>query len=126
MAKKNDHLADFATENTGGVLTGFLADEEHLDRRAMLRLGTWGAASVGAIIVALLANQSSLRLRHDELAAETLLPWTLPKTLLYPSFCTRLITTVYEQDCVVLGCELMLDAAFCIVMYNMLCLHEIK
>ena len=72
MAKKNDHLADFATENTGGVLTGFLADEEHLDRRAMLRLGTWGAASVGAIIVALLANQSSMRLRHDELAAADL------------------------------------------------------
>jgi hypothetical protein len=72
MAKKNDHLADFATENTGGVLSGFLADEEHLDRRAMLRLGTWGAASVGAIIVALLANQSSLRLRHDELAAADL------------------------------------------------------
>jgi hypothetical protein len=72
MAKKNDHLADFATENTGGVLTGFLADEEHLDRRAMLRLGTWGAASVGAIIVAVLANQSSLRLRHDEMAAADL------------------------------------------------------
>jgi hypothetical protein len=72
MAKKNDHLADFATDNTGGVFSGFLADEEDLDRRAMLRLGTWGAASVGAIIVALLANQSSLRLRHDELAAADL------------------------------------------------------
>ena len=70
--KKNDHLADFATENTGGLLSGFLADEEHLDRRAMFRLGTWGAASVGAIVVALLANQSSLRLRHDELAAADL------------------------------------------------------
>src|SRR6201994_2671209 len=72
MAKKSDHLADFAAENTGGVFSGFLADEEHLDRRAMFRLGTWGAASVGAIIVALLANQSSLRLRHDELAAADL------------------------------------------------------
>src|SRR6201995_3369046 len=72
MAKKNAHLADFATENTGGVFSGFLADEEHLDRRAMLRLGTWGAASVGAVVVALLANQSSLRLRHDELAAADL------------------------------------------------------
>jgi signal transduction histidine kinase len=72
MAKKNDHLADFETENTGGVLTGFLAEEEHLDRRGMLRLGTWGAASVGAIIVAVLANQSSLRLRRDELAAADL------------------------------------------------------
>src|ERR1700761_8801559 len=72
MAKKNDHLADFATENTGGLFSGFLADEEHLDRRGMLRLGTWGAASVGAIIVAVLANQSSLRLRRDELAAADL------------------------------------------------------
>src|ERR1700744_328081 len=72
MAKKNDHLADFAAENTGGVFSGFLADEEHLDRRAMFRLGTWGAASVGAIIVALLANQSSLRLPRDELAAADL------------------------------------------------------
>ena len=62
--KKNDHLADFATENTGGLLSGFLADEEHLDRRAMFRLGTWGVASVGAIVVALLANQSSLRQRQ--------------------------------------------------------------
>jgi len=72
MAKKSDHLADFATENTGGGLAGFLADEEHLDKRAMLRLGTWGAASVGAVIIAVLANQSSLRLRHDELAAADL------------------------------------------------------
>jgi hypothetical protein len=72
MAKKNDHLADFATENTGGVLSGFLAEEEQLDRRGMFRLGTWGAASVGAVIVALLANQSSLRLRHDEVAAADL------------------------------------------------------
>ena len=72
MAKKNDHLADFETENTGGVLGGLLAEEEHLDRRALLRLGTWGAASVGAIIIAVLTNQSSLRLRRDEFAAADL------------------------------------------------------
>jgi hypothetical protein len=72
MAKKNHHLADFETENTGGVLGGFLAEEEHLDRRAMLRLGTWGAASVGAIVIAVLTNQSSLRLRRDEFAAADL------------------------------------------------------
>ena len=63
---------DFETENTGGVLSGFLAEEEHLDRRAMLRLGTWGVASVGAIIIAVLANQSSSRLRRDEVAAADL------------------------------------------------------
>ncbi|MBU6464001.1 MAG: hypothetical protein KGK01_01185 [Bradyrhizobium sp.] len=72
MAKKNDHLADFETENTGGVLGGFLADEEHLDRRAMWRLGAWGVASVGAIVIAVLTNQSSLRLRRDEFAAADL------------------------------------------------------
>lgn len=72
MAKKNDHLADFATENTGGILSGLLAEEEHLDRQGMLRLGAWGSATVGAIIVAVLANQSSLRLRRDELAAADL------------------------------------------------------
>ncbi len=38
----------------------------------MLRLGTWGAASVGAIVIAVLTNQSSLRLRRDEFAAADL------------------------------------------------------
>src|SRR6201985_2143386 len=70
MAKKNDQLAGgFKTENNGGVLSGLLADEEHLDRRAMFRLGTWGVVSVGAVIVAVLANQSAIKTRRDEVAA---------------------------------------------------------
>jgi hypothetical protein len=70
MAKKNDQLAGgFKTENTGGVLSGLLADEEHLDRRAMFRLGTWGVASVGAVIIAVLANQSAIKTRRDDAAA---------------------------------------------------------
>jgi hypothetical protein len=70
MAKKSDQLAgSLDSENTGGLLSGFLAEEEHLDRRAMLRLGTWGAASVGAVIVAVLANQSSIGLRREQVAA---------------------------------------------------------
>jgi hypothetical protein len=70
MAKNSDRRAgDYQTENTGGVLSGLLADEEHLDRRAMFRLGSWGAASVGAVIVAVLANQSGMKSRHDEIAA---------------------------------------------------------
>ena len=70
MAKKNDQLAGgFETENTGGVLSGLLADEEHLDRRAMFRLGTWGVASVGAVIIAVLANQSAIKTRRDDAAA---------------------------------------------------------
>src|ERR1700742_2936373 len=70
MAKKNDKRAGgFKTENTGGVLSGLLADEEHLDRRAMFRLGTWGVVSVGAVIVAVLANQSAIKTRRDDVAA---------------------------------------------------------
>lgn len=73
MARDRDHLAgSLENENTGGVLTGFLADEEELDRRALWRLGSWGVASVGAVIVALLANQSSVGLRRDQVAAADL------------------------------------------------------
>ena len=53
MARDTDHLAgSFETENTGGLLTGFLAEEDEFDRRALWRLGSWGAAAVGAVIVA--------------------------------------------------------------------------
>jgi hypothetical protein len=73
MAKITDQLArSFETENTGGVLTGFLAEEDELDRNALWRLGSWGAASVGAVIVALLASQSSIGLRRDQVAAADL------------------------------------------------------
>src|SRR5882757_3878621 len=60
------------TEQTGGVLTGFLAEEDEFDRRSLWRLGWWGATSVGAVIVALLASQSSIGLRRDQLAAADL------------------------------------------------------
>src|SRR2546429_4966411 len=70
MAKNTDHLArSFETENTGGVLTDFLAEEDELDRGSLWRLGSWGAASVGAVIVALYANQSSIGSRRDQVAA---------------------------------------------------------
>jgi hypothetical protein len=73
MARDTDHLASsFETENTGGLLTGFLAEEDVFDRRALWRLGSWGAASVGAVIVAVVANQSSIGLRRDQVAAADL------------------------------------------------------
>src|SRR5258706_642020 len=73
MAKNTDQLARiFETENTGGLLTGLLAEEEELDRSALWRLGSWGAASVGAVIVALLASQSSIGWRRDQVAAADL------------------------------------------------------
>ena len=73
MAKDPDQLAgDFDSENTGGLLTGFLAEEDQFDRRALWRLGSWGAASVGAVIVAMLATQSSIGLRREQVAAADL------------------------------------------------------
>src|SRR5260370_8555184 len=73
MAKDRDNLASsFATENTGGLLSGFLAEEDEFDRRALWRLGSWGVASVGAVIVAVLASQSSIGLRRDQVAAADL------------------------------------------------------
>jgi hypothetical protein len=73
MARDSDHLAgSFDTENTGGLLTGFLAEEEEFDRRAMWRLGSWGVGAVGAVIVALYASQSAMGLRREQVGAADL------------------------------------------------------
>ncbi|MDO9381247.1 MAG: hypothetical protein Q7T86_00130 [Hyphomicrobiaceae bacterium] len=71
--QKTDHLAGgFETENTGGVLTGFLAEEDEFDRRKLWRLGSWGVAAVGAVFLAVLANQSSFGWRRDQVVAADL------------------------------------------------------
>jgi hypothetical protein len=73
MAKDTKQQAGgFDTENTGGVLTGFLAEEDEFDRWSLWRLGSWGAASVGAVIIALLASQSSIGWRREQIAAADL------------------------------------------------------
>jgi hypothetical protein len=73
MPKQSDQLAGaLGTENTGGVLSGLLAEENEFDRRALWRLGSWAAGAIGALTVAVLANQSSLGLRRDHLAAADL------------------------------------------------------
>jgi hypothetical protein len=69
MAQDSDHLAGFDTENTGGFLSGLLADEDHFDRRALWRLGSWGVATVGAVIVAVLAGQSSIGSHREQMAS---------------------------------------------------------
>ena len=69
MVQDSDHLAGFDTENTGGFLSGLLADEDHIDRRALWRLGSWGVATIGAIIVAVLASQSSIGLHREQMAS---------------------------------------------------------
>jgi hypothetical protein len=70
MAKDSDNLAgSLDTENLGGLFTGFLAEEEPFDRRALWRIGTWGVGAVGAVIIGMLANQSSIGSRREQLAA---------------------------------------------------------
>jgi hypothetical protein len=67
MTKDSDILAGgFETEGTGGVLSGLLAEEDEFDRRTLWRLGTWAIASVGAVIVAILANQSPIGTRREQ------------------------------------------------------------
>jgi hypothetical protein len=73
MARDPDHLAgSLGNENTGGLLTGFLAEEDEFDRRSLWRIGSWGAVSVTAVIVAMLASQSSIGFRRDQVAAADL------------------------------------------------------
>ncbi|MFH0301611.1 hypothetical protein AAFX91_31230 [Bradyrhizobium sp. 31Argb] len=69
MAKDPDNLAgDLGAESTGGLFTGLLAEEDEFDRRTLWRLGSWGFAAVGAVTLAVLANQSSLGWRRDQVA----------------------------------------------------------
>ena len=73
MAKKTDHFAGGReTDDTGGVLSGLLAEEEDLDRRALWRIGSWGVGAVAAVVVAVMANQTSLGWKRDQLASADL------------------------------------------------------
>ena len=70
MAKDSDPLADaFGDKETGGLFSGLLAEESTFDRRMMWRLGSWGAAAVGAVVIAVLANQAHLGWRRDQVAS---------------------------------------------------------
>jgi hypothetical protein len=72
LAKKPDHLADFEADDTGGVLSNLLAEEDELDRRALWRLGSWGVGATAAVILAVMASQSSLGLKREQVAAADL------------------------------------------------------
>jgi hypothetical protein len=70
MAKDSDPLADaFGAKETGGLFSGLLAEESTFDRRMMWRLGSWSAAAVGAVVIAVLANQAQLGWRRDQVAS---------------------------------------------------------
>ncbi|WP_027527966.1 hypothetical protein [Bradyrhizobium sp. Ec3.3] len=70
MAKDSDPLAGvFETRESGGLLAGLLAEENEFDRRMMWRLGSWGVGAVGAVVIAVMANQAQLGWRRDQVAA---------------------------------------------------------
>jgi hypothetical protein len=70
MAKDSNKTAGaLKAAKTGSMLSGLLADENEFDRRALWRIGWWGAAAVAAVMVAVFANQASLGWRRDRLSA---------------------------------------------------------
>src|SRR3954454_6230567 len=73
MAKDSDPLADaFGAKETGGLFSGLVAEESSFDRGMMWRLGSWGVAAVGAVVIAVFANQAKLGWRRDQVASADL------------------------------------------------------
>ena len=71
MAKKSDRSAGtLDADDTEGLLAGLFAEESEFDRRALWRIGSWGVVAVGAVVIAVYANQASLRLRGEQVAAD--------------------------------------------------------
>jgi hypothetical protein len=72
LARKPDHRAGYEADDTAGVLSNLLADEDALDRRALWRLGSWGVGATGAVVLAVMASQSSLGWKREQVAAADL------------------------------------------------------
>ncbi|HEU0147314.1 MAG TPA: hypothetical protein VFR21_10610, partial [Bradyrhizobium sp.] len=73
MAKdSNKTTGTLGPDKTGGKLPVLLADEKEFDRRALWRIGGWGAAALVTLIVAVLANQGAQSWRQDRLSAADL------------------------------------------------------
>jgi TolA-binding protein len=72
LAKKPDNLADFEADDAGGVLGGLLAEENELDSRTLWRIASWGVGATGAVVLAVMANQSSVGIKRDHVAAADL------------------------------------------------------
>jgi hypothetical protein len=69
VAKEKDLEAGALDADKAGLLSTLLAEENEFDRRALFRIGTWGASAVGAVVLAVTANQWSLEMRRDQFAA---------------------------------------------------------
>lgn len=73
MTKDGNQFRDDLTEDDGaGWINRFLAEEDEFDGRSMWRLASWGAGSVGALIVAILATRSPAAINRDQMASAEL------------------------------------------------------
>ena len=73
MARDSDQLAGaFEKDRAGGVLSGLFAEENEFDRRSLWRIGSWGVGAVAAVTLAVMANQTSLGWRREQVAAADL------------------------------------------------------
>jgi hypothetical protein len=72
VAKASDLRAGSKDADKAGLLSGLLAEENEFDRRSLFRIGSWGFAAVGAVVLAVAANQFSMGWRRDQLAAADL------------------------------------------------------
>ena len=73
MGKKQDDMVDgMIADDSEGWLANLLADEEQYDRRKLWQLGSWAAATLGALTFAFLAAQSSNAMRGDLASANEL------------------------------------------------------
>ncbi len=71
MAKKSDQPAGaLDADDTEGLLAGLFAEENEFDRRALWRIGSWGVVTIGAVVLAVYANQFALGWRRDQIAAD--------------------------------------------------------
>jgi hypothetical protein len=70
VAKHTDQSAGaYEAENTGGILSGLFAEENEFDRSSLWRIGSWGVTAVAAVVLAVVANQSQLGWRREQVAA---------------------------------------------------------
>ncbi len=54
------------------MLDKLLAEEDQFDRRTLWRIAAWGVGATAAVVVAVLANQSSLGVKRDQVTAADL------------------------------------------------------
>lgn len=70
MAKKTDSVPDgLGAEDAESWLDGIVADEDDLDRPSLWRLGMWGFAGIGALVVGIMSAQLPVNAQRTQVAA---------------------------------------------------------